>query len=82
VESEFNYLGQDAFDDDYAGYAPFPNGSWVSQGVAYNVSGNCLFLLDDDAPQATTEFQNQMSNTVMDFIRINNLILETDYYKP
>jgi phosphoglycerol transferase MdoB-like AlkP superfamily enzyme len=81
VESEFNYLGQDAFDDDYAGYAPFPNGSWVSQGVAYNVSGNCLILLDDDAPQATTEFQNQMSNTVMDFIRINNLILETDYYK-
>jgi hypothetical protein len=27
------------------------------------------------------EFQKQMSDTVMDFIRINNLILETDYYE-
>jgi arylsulfatase A-like enzyme len=82
VEFRFNYLGQDAFDEGYVGYALFPNGSWVSQGIAYNVSGNSLIIMDDNAPQATMEFQKQMSDTVMDFIRINNLILETDYYKP
>ena len=81
VETDFNYLGQDAFDENYVGYALFPNGSWVSQGIAYNVSGNRLMRLSDDAPTATAEFQKQMSDTVMEFIRINNLILETDYYK-
>ena len=81
VETQCNYLGQDAFDDNYVGYALFPNGSWVSQGIAYNVSDNHLIFLSDDAPTATAEFQKQMSDTVMDFIRINNLILETDYYE-
>jgi phosphoglycerol transferase MdoB-like AlkP superfamily enzyme len=81
VETDFNYLGQDAFDENYVGYALFPNGSWVSQGIAYNVSGNALTFLSEDAPAATMEFQKQMSDTVMDFIRINNLILETDYYE-
>jgi arylsulfatase A-like enzyme len=81
VETQCNYLGQDAFDENYVGYALFPNGSWVSQGIAYNVSDNHLIFLSDEAPTATAEFQKQMSDTVMDFIRINNLILETDYYE-
>jgi hypothetical protein len=81
VESEFNYLGQDAFDENYVGYALFPNGSWISQGIAYNVSGNKLMVLSGDAPEPTAEFQAKMSDTVMDFVRINNLILNTDYYK-
>jgi hypothetical protein len=73
-------MGQDAFDPNYPGYALFPNGSWVSQGIAYNVSGNRLMILSDDAPEATEEFRKEMSDTLMEFIRINNLILESDYY--
>lgn len=81
VESEFNYLGQDAFDENYVGYALFPNGSWISQGIAYNVTGDKLMVLSKDAPDPTAEFRNAMSDIVMDFVRINNLILNTDYYK-
>lgn len=81
VESEFSYLGQDAFDENYVGYALFPNGSWVSQDIAYNVTGNKLMVLSEDAPEPTDEFLNRMSDIVMDFVRINNLILNTDYYK-
>jgi hypothetical protein len=63
------------------GYALFPNGSWVSQGIAYNVTDDRLMVLSEDAPEATAEFCQQMSDIVMDFVRINNLILNTDYYK-
>jgi phosphoglycerol transferase MdoB-like AlkP superfamily enzyme len=80
VDSRYHYMGQDAFDPNYPGYALFPNGSWVSQGIAYNVSGNRLMILSDDAPEATEEFRKEMSDTLMEFIRINNLILESDYY--
>lgn len=81
VESEFQYLGQDAFDDSYVGYALFPNGSWVSQGIAYNVTGDRLMVLSEDGSQPSAEFCQHMSEIVMDFVRINNLILNTDYYK-
>ena len=81
VKSELSYLGQDAFDENYVGYALFPNGSWVSQDIAYNVTGNKLMVLSEDAPEPTDEFLNRMSDIVMDFVRINNLILNTDYYK-
>jgi phosphoglycerol transferase MdoB-like AlkP superfamily enzyme len=81
VQSEYQYLGQDAFDDRYAGYALFPNGSWVSQGFAYNVTDDRLMVLSEDGSQPSAEFCQQMSEIVMDFVRINNLILNTDYYK-
>jgi hypothetical protein len=81
VESEHSYLGQDAFDKNYVGYALFPNGSWVSQGIAYNVTDDRLMVLTEDAPEPTDEFLSRMSGIAMDFVRINNLILNTDYYK-
>lgn len=80
VDSSYDYIGQDAFDDRYIGYALFPNGSWVCQGVAYAADSKKMYLLDTDQP-FTQEQQAQMAGYVNDFVRINNLILETDYYK-
>ena len=80
VEFEYDYLGQDAFDDGYVGYALFADGSWISQGVAMPADGEEPMLLTEDAAEPTPEFLAQMSNAVMEFININNLILETDYY--
>jgi len=79
VDSPYSYLGRDAFDASYAGYAFFPNGSWVSQGVAYNASNQRTMLLEPDA-QATPELMEEMSALLAQYVRINNLILETDYY--
>lgn len=81
IESPYSYIGQDAFDDRYQGYALFTNGSWISQGIAYNVSTKKLMVLDPNAPAVTDEFKTQMAETVAEFVRINNLILKTDYYK-
>jgi len=79
VDSPYSYLGRDAFDASYAGYAFFPNGSWVSQGVAYNASNQRTMLLEPDA-QATPELMEEMSALLAQYVRINNLILQTDYY--
>ena len=79
IDSDYQYIGKDAFDPNYVGYVLFPNGSWISRGVAYSVNSRRMILLDPDA-QASEALSNEMANKVNDFVRINNLILQTDYY--
>ena len=81
VESEYDYNGNDAFDDAYEGFVPFSNGSWISGDVAYDASTKSLFSISGEQQTVTAEFQAEMTQKVQKFIRVNNLILETDYYK-
>lgn len=81
VESEYSYIGHDAFDEGYDGFVPFSNGSWIYGNVAYDASTEEVIYLTEDAVPVTEEFMAQMSQRVSEFTRINNLILETDYYK-
>ncbi len=80
LDHAYDYLGQDAFDDDYPGYALFPDGSWISQGIARPADQEEAMILEEGAV-LTEELDAQMSQIVTDFIRINNLILDTDYYR-
>lgn len=82
VESEYNYLGRDAFDPNYQGYALFSDGSWITQGTAYSAGSGELMIAD---PQTAVsgpgeDFRAEMDRITEEFIRINNLMLETDYY--
>jgi len=80
VDSPYSYLGQDAFDPRYPGYALFPDGSWITEGVAYATGSDQVFHLTAEA-QLTEEEMNRMHEILEDFVHINNLILDTDYYK-
>ena len=80
VDSPYHYIGRDAFDSGYIGYALFPNGSWVCDGIAYSAADDLFFFGDADR-ELPTGFAEEMAGYVNDFVRINNLILETDYYK-
>lgn len=83
MDHEFSYIGHDAFDADYPGYALFPNGSWITQGIAYNAKNQKVMYPDGetpDTPAVTEAFMQEMAERVNEFVRINNLILETDYY--
>lgn len=80
IESPYKYIGSDAFDDAYVGYALFPNGSWVSQGVAYSVNSKRSIVLQEGA-EITDELMEEMAEKVSIYVNINNLILQTDYYK-
>lgn len=81
VDSGYTYMGNDAFDKNYDGFVPFSNGSWISGNVAYDASADEYIYLKDNAVPVTEEFASEMSQRVASFIEINNLILETDYYK-
>ena len=82
VEQEYNYLGRDAFDPSYQGYALFSDGSWITQGMAYSAGERLLMVADPETmgDGITAEAQAEMNRITQEFIRINNLMLETDYY--
>lgn len=83
IDSPYNYLGQDAFDEDYEGYALFPNGSWINDGVACKVStnGNVNILFNTKGKEITKEYLDEMSEKVQAFMHISNLLLMSDYYQ-
>ena len=82
VHSEYDYLGNDAFDDAYEGQVLFSNGSWITAGGAFDAGSNKMLYCIDISEEAVKTMQMEMSERVEEFTRINNLILETDYYKP
>jgi len=79
VKSPYQYIGQDAFDERYRGYALFSNGSWVCDGVAYSATTGEFFWLDGKK-EVQQQWMDEMDALVNEFVRINNLILDTDYY--
>ena len=82
VAQEYNYLGQDAFDPNYQGYALFSDGSWITQGIAYSAGDGTVMTADPASviSGSTEDLHAEMDRITQEFIRINNLMLETDYY--
>jgi phosphoglycerol transferase MdoB-like AlkP superfamily enzyme len=81
VNNPYPYIGNDAFDKNYDGFVPFSNGSWICGEVAYDAASNKVIYLSDQAKAVSDEYIKEMAYRVSEFTRINNLILETDYYK-
>ena len=82
-DSPYHYLGQDAFDPGYEGYALFPDGSWICDGVACTVGsgGKTVILENRKGRQVTQQWLEQMTDKTKSFIRISNLLLTSDYYQ-
>ena len=82
-DSPYRYLGQDAFDSGYEGYALFPDGSWICDGVVCEVSpgGKSVILKNEKGNPVTEEWLEEMSDKTKSFIRISNLLLTSDYYQ-
>lgn len=82
-DSPYQYLGHDAFDPQYEGYALFPNGSWISDGVACVVGagGQPSVIQNKTGRPVTEEWIKQMAERSRDFINISNLLLTADYYR-
>jgi len=82
IDSPYHYLGQDAFDPNYKGYALFPDGSWICDGVVCQVTGkgNTILQNTQNIP-VTEEFLKQMQDMTREYIRISNLLLTANYYQ-
>ncbi len=82
IESPYRYLGQDAFDPNYKGYALFPDGSWICDGVTCQVTSEGTAILQNiqNVP-ITEEFLKEMGEISREYIRISNLLLTANYYQ-
>ena len=80
IDSPYDYIGTDAFDSRYPGFAPFSNGSWFYENAAYDASTKKLLTTDGGEVILTQEQRRKLNESVQTFTRVNNLILETDYY--
>lgn len=83
IDSPYHYLGQDAFDPDYVGYALFPDGSWICQGIACKTVAGSVpeVLFNENNLVLTDESLAEMAELINSYIRISNLLLTSDYYK-
>lgn len=83
ISSPYSYLGQDAFDPQYAGYAIFPDGSWISNGIVCQVDSSMEYAIirNRDELPITREYLMEMAQTASDYIRVSNALLTCDYYQ-
>lgn len=77
-DSPYNYLGQDAFDPAYQGYALFPDGSWICDGVVYDSEAG--IIVNNTGRKVTDSQLQEMAELTQKFIKISNYLLTTDYY--
>ena len=72
-----SYLGQDAFDPNYEGYAIFANGGWITDEVLYRDGAVAHEFYPGAAKDADIE---KMTVTAQEFMNISNLLLKCNYY--
>ena len=82
-DSPYHYLGQDAFDPNYEGYALFPNGSWIRDGVACVAgAGSGVQIIQNTKNREVTQRElDEMAALSRAYIRISNLLLTSNYYQ-
>lgn len=68
------YIGNDVFDNNYEGYAYWQDGSWIcSDGAFYSDT-------DTTIRNVTMDQLVQMQNLISEKLKINQLMLDTDYF--
>ncbi len=80
IDSPYSYIGHDAFDDSYPGYALFSSGSWITGNTVYDASTGKTYDQTGKPISISDQLRREMTEASQRFIRINNLILKTDYY--
>ena len=81
VDSPYRYLGRDAFDECYPGYVLFSDGSWITGNTVYDISTGEAYDLNGNPLTPADSLVQEMTQRSEAFIRTNNLILKTNYYK-
>lgn len=71
------YLGHDIFDNTYAGYAIFSDGSWITDSAVYQ-NGSVVYTFPQ---QMISQAEITSMNTLTArYLTANNQILSSDYY--
>lgn len=78
IDSPYSYLGKDAFDPNYPGYVLFPDGSWISDGVAWQ---DDTILMNEKNRSVSQEEIDEMAKLSEEYRMISNLLLTCNYYR-
>lgn len=81
IDSPYRYLGQDAFDSRYEGYAYFPDGSWIEGDIVCEIDDNGDPVVLDSESIITEERMQEKADQILQYINVSNLLLTSDYYK-
>ena len=54
---------------------------WISGDIAYDAGTERVLSITGGEAEISSETLDAMAEKVQQFVRINNLILDTDYYK-
>lgn len=81
IDSPYHYLGQDAFDPNYEGYAYFPDGSWITAETVCEINDNGDPVLIRSEKFISEEQMQEMTDKILKYINVSNLLLTSDYYK-
>lgn len=75
IEVSHEIMGSDIFDENYPGYAIFPNNTWITE-QAYMKDGTMIWnngMREDDI--------SRMKEYVQETYQVNDGILDSDYYR-
>ena len=75
IDVSTEIMGQDIFDENYVGYAIFPNGTWLTNST-YVKNGVVQWNYDMSKEEIA-----EMNAYVQQVYEINDAILDSDYYK-
>ncbi|MBQ7341074.1 MAG: LTA synthase family protein [Oscillospiraceae bacterium] len=81
IDSPYQYLGQDAFDPNYEGYAYFPDGSWITAETVCEINDNGDPVLIRSEKFISEEQMQEKTDKILQYINVSNLLLTSDYYK-
>ena len=83
VDSPYRYLGRDAFDPRYPGYALFPDGSWIYDGIVCRPdgTGEMEIVANAKARVLPQEELAEITSLALQYVQVSNLLLATDYYR-
>lgn len=83
VDSPYRYLGRDAFDPRYPGYALFPDGSWIYDGIVCRPdgTGEMEIVANAKAQVLPQEELAEITSLALQYVQVSNLLLATDYYR-
>lgn len=79
IDYDKYYFGRDIFSEN-EGFVYFPDMSWLTDTCYYEKGSVKQVFSGGDPSEVSAEYIEQMNAEVMDRIRINNLILCSDYF--
>lgn len=78
IDSGYDYLGGDAFDENYEGYVVFSDGAWLYNDVLYGGGEVIEELSPGAAERCDIEW---MEKQALAYIQTSDAMIETDYYR-